>query len=571
MRKSSLFFLISVLITTTIRSQTLERAEFLGRPTDNSITLQLIFSDSAQVRVAYGTVPGIYTSQTPWRSFAGGEPAEFVLGGLAPNTKYYYRVRHRLPGDTISILRPEYSFQTQRPSGTPFTFIVQADPHLDSQSDSALYRLCLQNQLDDAPDFIVDLGDFLMSEKLRDSSNQVPRDTVTYRCNMMRSFYETVCHSAPLFNVIGNHEGENGWLNNGTSSNTPVWSTTDRKKFYLNPSPDAFYTGDTTNYPFVGQRESYYAWTWGDALFVVLDPYWNTSPKPDSLTGWRWTLGAAQYNWLKTTLENSTARYKFVFAHQLVGGDPDGRGGIEFADFYEWGGNNLDGTPGFSTNRPGWYKPIKDLLTENRVTIFFHGHDHFFAKQEKECMIYQETPQPSHPNFMNANQAAVYGYLNGQILPNAGHLRVSVDSSGVQVDYVRAYLPVNETPTRHNMDVSATYFIGAVNCYDSMSTGVPVLWNSDYMDELAYPNPFSTETQIGFSLSKAERIDLTVFTESGKLVKKLIAGNTVPEGRYEVIWDGRNYQGTEQVSGTYIYVISGEAGTYKTGKIILQK
>jgi hypothetical protein len=70
------------------------------------------------------------------------------------------------------------------------------------------------------------------------------------------------------------------------------------------------------------------------------------------------TLGQGQYNWLRTTLESSTAKFKFIFSHQIVGGDPDGRGGVEFANFYEWGGNNLNGTPGFATNRPEWYKPI---------------------------------------------------------------------------------------------------------------------------------------------------------------------------------------------------------------------
>ncbi|MBK9378272.1 MAG: hypothetical protein IPM86_08535 [Saprospiraceae bacterium] len=117
------------------------------------------------------------------------------------------------------------------------------------------------------------------------------------------------------------------------------------------------------------------------------------------------------------TLETSDARFKFVFCHQLVGGDPLGRGGIEYADKYEWGGKNLDGTTGWSSNRPGWYKPIKELLAENKVTIFFHGHDHFFAKQDKDCLIYQLVPQPSLPNFNGPNQAAEYGYFQGKYCP----------------------------------------------------------------------------------------------------------------------------------------------------------
>ena len=33
----------------------------------------------------------------------------------------------------------------------------------------------------------------------------------------MRSFYEEVCHSLPLYLVLGNHEGEAGWQLNNTS------------------------------------------------------------------------------------------------------------------------------------------------------------------------------------------------------------------------------------------------------------------------------------------------------------------------------------------------------------------
>ncbi len=43
---------------------------------------------------------------------------------------------------------------------------------------------------------------------------------------------------------------------------------------------------------------------------------------------WQWTLGPAQYQWLENTLAGSTAKYKFVFAHQVSGGMDDyGRGG----------------------------------------------------------------------------------------------------------------------------------------------------------------------------------------------------------------------------------------------------
>ncbi len=503
-------------------AQNIQHAEMLSRPTDKSVTVQMFFDADVEMGIDYGLSKGNYTAQVPFAKFLQGQAAQLEIAGLQPNTRYFYRVVYRTPGSSTILYRPEFTFSTQKSVGTPFTFVIQADPHLDEQSDTSIYKMCLKNQLEDNPDFMLDLGDILMSDKLRTPAKVVPRDTVTYRAHLMRRYYELVNHSVPLFITLGNHEGEAGWLANGTANNVAVWGTLDRKKYLLNPEPNGFYSGDTVNFPHVGQRNAYYSWTWGDALFVVIDPYWNTKVKPDSLNGWRWTLGKIQYDWLKQTLEKSQAKFKFVFAHQLVGGDPDGRGGVEFADRYEWGGNNLDGSRGFEANRPGWYKPIKDILKENRVTVFFHGHDHFFAKQEKECLIYQETPQPSHPNFTSAGQAKVYGYLEGQIQPNSGHLRVNVAPTGVKVEYVRTYLPKNETSNRHNKDVSASYFIGERNCYDSLTNSIiPILYNSQYENEIVYPNPFQKETTISLNIPQNGNYSLKISGIQGNEVRSL--------------------------------------------------
>lgn len=560
----------SLFCTIYLSAQTLRHAEILGRPTDKSITVQAFFDNPAEVCIQYGTKTGSYSQQTAWKSFAAGEPAEVLVDGLSANTAYFYRMCYRIPGSNAITFRPEYKFQTQRPPGSTFTFVVQADPHLDEQSDTAIYRRCLRNQLEDVPDFMIDLGDFLMSDKLKNSAGRLTHDTVTARCHLLRSYYETSGHSVPLFIALGNHEGESGWNLNNTAENVAIWGTLDRQKYFLNPAPNGFYTGDETVHPFVGKRENYYAWTWGDALFIVIDPYWYTSPKPDAKNGWRWTLGKTQYDWLKSTLEKSKAKFKFVFAHQIIGGDPDGRGGTEFADFYEWGGKNLDGTPGFAANRPGWYKPIKDLLTENQVNIFFHGHDHFFGKQEKDCLIYQETPQPSHPNFQSTNLPRDYGYFTGQFLPNSGHIRVTVGADGVKVEYVRVYAPSSETATRKNKDVSASYFIPLKNCYSTPTTAIPMLWNSNYADELVYPNPFQLQTIIEFSLAESERLNLTILNEEGQVVRHLLHETMVPTGKFQVIWDGQNDSGNALPSGMYWYRIMGANGGQKSGKIIHQ-
>ena len=550
------------------QAQKIVHREILSRPTDRSITLLCSFDQDVEVCARYGNSSGAYTRQTPWILFVKDSLTEILMEPLGQDTRYYYQLCYRKPGQTNEIYRPQGTFHTQRSPGKQFSFVIQADPHLDDFSDTALYRRCLKNELEDSPDFMIDLGDIFMSDKLKVGKENITHDTVTWRVKYMRSFYEEVCHSLPLYLVLGNHEGEAGWQLNNTSQNVAVFDAVDRKKYFKNPAPDNFYSGDDANYTFIGKRESYYSWTWGDALFVVLDPYFFTSIKPDTLNGWRWTLGKDQYDWLRNTLETSDARFKFVFCHQLVGGDPLGRGGIEYADKYEWGGKNLDGTTGWSSNRPGWYKPIKELLAENKVTIFFHGHDHFFAKQDKDCLIYQLVPQPSLPNFNGPNQAAEYGYFQGKILPNSGHLRVTVGPLGVLTEYIKVYLPSQETGARHNKDIAASYYIPENYCYDTLFTNTPVLWNADYGRELIYPNPSCGEIKIEFSLAEEKIIYLDLFDHQGRRLRRLIDGQKITPQKYEVFWDGRDDRSQEQLSGTYYYKLYSADGLISGGKLV---
>jgi predicted phosphodiesterase len=555
-KNSLIVILLTITIANSVYGQSISGTEMLGRPTVNSISVKAIFDTVVQVRIVYGTVSGSFPLNTGWQTITQDAYNDAVavvnITGLNSGTKYYYKLQYRIPGDTLNVNRPEHSFTTARNPGEAFTFVIQADPHLDAASDTALYRVCLKNQLDDNPDFMIDLGDNFMTDKLkRLSTNQVPEDTIPYRCKLLRYYYETVNHSVPLYLVLGNHEGECGWYNNGTANNIAVWDTKYRKKYYMNPVPDAFYSGDTTNYPYIGQREAYYSWTWGDALFVVLDPFWNTTPKPDSLNCWRWTLGKVQYDWLKTTLENSPSPYKFVFIHNLVGGNSEGRGGIEYAPYYEWGGASIDGTNGWSANRPGWYKPIKELLEENKVAIVFHGHDHFFGKQELDCLIYQEVPQPDFPNFTSAQQAIKYGYTHGVIIPPAGHLRVNVSPSGVSVDYVRAAKPSQETANLHNKDVSHTYNIN-LNCYDTLHSSINT-WQGSYFDVIAvYPNPAKNVLFVEIEEAKDHEMLIELHSLSGEV----IAYGKIKKGDMVLKLDISNLP-----SGIYLLKVFSENGT----------
>ncbi len=442
-------------------------SELLGRPTSSSVTLSVVPAVDLEAYVESGTNPGAYDHPTPPALHPAGEPFDVVLDGLAPDTAYAYRLRWRHPGEAAYQAAPEHGFHTQRGPGTTFRFTVQADSHLDENSDLDVYRRTLANVLADAPDFHIDLGDTFMCEKhslALTSVVQIAPDqaTVDARYLYERGNFGLVAHSVPLFLVNGNHEGELGYLFKGAGDDIATWATRARLRFYLNPMPDAFYTGSAAAEPVVGARASYYAWQWGDALFVALDPFWYTKTKSNG-DGWAWTLGEAQYRWLADTLATSHARFKFVFLHNLVGGlDGAMRGGVEAAPLYEWGGGNADGSAGFAQHRAGWGQAIHRLLVDARVTAVFHGHDHLYAKQDLDGIVYQEVPQPSAKNTMSgANLATTYHYAAGTILSSAGHLRVTVAPDQVTGEYVRSWLPASETAQRKNGEIADRYTIAA--------------------------------------------------------------------------------------------------------------
>jgi len=399
----------------------------LCRPTSDSMTASVLWYEDAEAFIEYGPRPGAYDARTPVSRFRKGEAVEVVLSPLRPDTQYFYKLRSaRTSSD-------EYTFHTARPVGRTFTFTVTADSHLDDRTDPATYQRTLANARADSPDFHVDLGDTFMTDK------HASRENAARQYVAQRFFFGQLGRSVPLFLVLGNHDGETPRGPGRDPADLAVWSNTMRKRYFPNPVPDRFYTGDVTKHPAAGLLADYYAWQWGDALFVVLDPFWNTQQPRGARDNWSRTLGREQYDWLKRTLETSRATFKLVFIHNLVGGsDAQGRGGSEAARLFEWGGRNADGTDGFKQNRPGWPAPIHQLLVQNRVSIVFHGHDHFYAKQELDGVVYQEVPQPGNPGTDRVPRSATdYGYRDGVILGGSGHMRLEVSPAKLTAAYIR--------------------------------------------------------------------------------------------------------------------------------------
>ncbi len=484
----------------------------LGRPTDHSVTVNAVFTQTSEVYWEYGTETGSYPSHTPTYTAKPDSGVTAEIGGLNPDKRYFYRTRYRPTGQGTFLQGAEYRFSTARPAGRSFVFAIEADPHLDTNSNPAAYSLTLQNILNSGSDFMLDLGDNFMSEK----QPGVNQSIITARHLLYRPYFGSVCHSVPLYIVIGNHEGENGWVLTGSADCLPVMASNTRNRYYANPVPDGFYSGNSKPENFVGLRGNYYAWEWGDALFVVLDPYWYTNVK----NGWGWTLGADQYEWFKNVLESSSSKFKFVFCHQLLGGKgTDARGGAEYARFFEQGGSNSDSTYGFDANRPGWGVSIHQLMVDHHVNVFFHGHDHCYARQDKDELIYQEVPQPSSRNI-DVFTGTPYGYTQGTLLPSRGFLKVTVTDTAARVEYIRTFLSSEEKGGHLNGEVADAYTLrpfisgtGKNNDTERHGTELKVS-----------PNPFTEGARVSYRLPSPDHVRLEVLDMTGRVVAILADG-----------------------------------------------
>jgi hypothetical protein len=254
--------------------------ELLGRPTDTSITINVVPDEEIELYYEYGTSSGVYPWQTTASSATGGQPYEVIISGLQPDTKYYYRMQYRTPGNDW-VVRDEHSFYTQRAPGSTFTFTITSDSHVNILlGNGPQWQRTLLNVADDHPDFNLDLGDTFAMDNV--STVQGAEQAYLFQ----RPYFDLIAHSASIFLAIGNHEQEEAWHLDDTgnpATSQPVMGANARKKYFLNPVPDEFYTGNTDPYASLDGdhlREDYFAWEWGDALFIVIDPFWYTTTKP---------------------------------------------------------------------------------------------------------------------------------------------------------------------------------------------------------------------------------------------------------------------------------------------------
>lgn len=84
-----------------------------------------------------------------------------------------------------------------------------------------------------------------------------------------------------------------------------------------------------------------------------------------------------------------------------------------------------------------------------------------------------------------------------------------------------------------------------------------------------YPNPFNPTTEISFSLSSDQFINLVIYNTKGQSVRKLTQGNFTV-GEHSVSWDGTDNEGKNVSSGLYFYKLKTDDHEYSKKMLLLK-
>ncbi len=394
---------------------------FFGCPTQTSVILSVIAPDDREWVVQWGEDFSRLWGRKTGRPVKEGIPVEVKLDGLVSGNRYYYRIVPVAEEGRAGINPPNGIFHTQRDGTERFVFTITADSHLllghprgaNDPSSKTLLRIAREN-----PDFHVTLGDDAVTHSARFIAPDLNFAQLCYR--NFREYFQPVARKAPFFCAIGNHEGE-GWIDEsfGFNKRLAEISRTARQRYVPNPDDSTYHHGGSAN-------KNYFAWSWGNALFLVVDPHSYSSTRP--LEPESWTLGKKQLAWLETVLEASDHKWKILFQHHLVGGSP-----LPAAMYGNENPYNNYGRGGAAFAHVGEQAVINGLMKRNGGQIIFKGHDHVFADEVYDGIRYTTCPRlfgdgkrppkwsriPGGDKLYPNGYDAAVGYVRVEVTPNS--------------------------------------------------------------------------------------------------------------------------------------------------------
>ena len=85
-----------------------------------------------------------------------------------------------------------------------------------------------------------------------------------------------------------------------------------------------------------------------------------------------------------------------------------------------------------------------------------------------------------------------------------------------------------------------------------------------------HPNPFNPSAAIRYELASTQRVTITVYDATGRVVSVLVDA-VMPAGTNEVVWHGDDARGAHVASGVYVVKLATEHAAPLTQKMVLLK
>ena len=302
------------------------RLSFVGDPSTSMAVSWNAPAGTAEARVELWRRKGDRPVEVRARLRAWGSDqsiAEAVLRDLQPATLYRYRV-----GDDAGGFSPEYSFRTappSRPDCGRFRFVVVGDSRSGSpdphKGASRAWPALATRAASHLPAFILHDGDIVRSG----------HDRAQWRDHLEVS--SPLSALVPILYALGNHDTGPGA---GERANF--------NRVLQLPRSSRALGGSGT--------EDYYAFRYGNALFVVLSTESFTEGSSPMLD---------QARWMDRVFGETPARWRFVVLHRPI----------------------YTGAPRLLGHRPNEVRQnaaLLPVLNKHHVDIVFAGHNHFYER-----------------------------------------------------------------------------------------------------------------------------------------------------------------------------------------------
>ena len=394
----------------------------LTRPTGTSIRISAVNNDKTGEAAVELRKEGLqdWTRPQPAVKAPVHEFLDWNLKDLSPATRYEYRVLLKQAFDDSFRQVAIGGFRTQRKGSASYTAVLMTDPHTGSFPPGSGPVLTLDRVVQNATrakaEFVLDLGDNAAWGGSREYPQQNSSGALSAYARYRRQI-GPLSMNCPHFAILGNWSGESGKF---PEKNIQIVAAV-RRAILPGPNHQTYPQGGS-------EGEDYYAFTWGDALYIMLniqtysipsDPSRFPSVMSDVNRIEEWTLGEKQMGWFETTLKNATERFRFVCMHHPAGGNA----GDALNTGYGRGGARAANT--------GEQARIQSLMKKHKVQIFFYGHDHVFVDDVVDGIHYTLPGSCGAPwKFTKAET----GYE--RFWPDSGHAQLDVTPGKATVAFI---------------------------------------------------------------------------------------------------------------------------------------